>query len=64
MTVLHPFVANYVGAKQAIGETERRRKRQLEYNKKHRITPKTIIKPIPEGAAEIDSADVRVDPPP
>ena len=30
----------------AIGETERRRKIQLEYNKKHSITPKTIIKKI------------------
>lgn len=30
----------------AIGETERRRKIQLDYNKKHNITPKTIIKKI------------------
>ena len=34
--------------KQAITEIERRRKFQLEYNKKHRITPQTIIKPIRE----------------
>ncbi|MBT4192026.1 MAG: excinuclease ABC subunit UvrB [Candidatus Diapherotrites archaeon] len=32
--------------KGAIEETERRRKIQMEYNKKHNITPKTIIKPI------------------
>jgi excinuclease ABC subunit B len=32
--------------KRAIGETERRRKLQLEYNKKHNITPKTIQKKI------------------
>ena len=30
----------------AIEETKRRRKIQIEYNKKHNITPKTIIKPI------------------
>lgn len=32
--------------KRAIGETERRRTLQMEYNKKHGITPKTIIKKI------------------
>ena len=30
----------------AIGETERRRKLQMEYNEKHGIVPKTIIKDI------------------
>lgn len=32
--------------RRAINETERRRKIQNEYNQKHNITPKTIIKPI------------------
>ena len=32
--------------KKAVTETERRRKIQIAYNKKHGITPKTIIKPI------------------
>ncbi len=32
--------------KRAIGETERRRKVQNEYNEAHGITPKTIVKPI------------------
>ncbi len=32
--------------KRAVGETERRRKIQLEYNKKNHITPKTIIREI------------------
>lgn len=36
--------------KEAIEETERRRNRQLVYNKKNRITPKSIVKPVPEGA--------------
>ena len=34
--------------KEAIDETERRRKIQDDYNKKNNITPKTIIKPISE----------------
>lgn len=32
--------------KRAINEVERRRKRQLEYNRKNKITPKSIEKPI------------------
>lgn len=32
--------------KKAINETERRRNIQIEFNKEHNITPKTIIKPI------------------
>ncbi len=32
--------------KNALEETARRRKIQIEYNKKHGITPKTIIKPV------------------
>ena len=39
--------------KQAMEETERRRSKQLEYNKKHRITPKTIIKSIPDSATDL-----------
>jgi excinuclease ABC subunit B len=45
--------------KQALEETERRRKKQLEYNKRNKITPKTIVKPVPESAKEI--ADVEVE---
>ena len=40
--------------KAAISETNRRRKKQIEYNKKMRITPKSIIKSIPEQAATLD----------
>ncbi len=39
----------------AIGETNRRRELQLAYNKKHDITPKTIIKKIHDITDELDS---------
>ncbi len=39
------FADNITDAiKKAVGEMERRRKMQIEYNKKHKITPKTIEK--------------------
>ena len=36
----------------AVGEINRRRKYQVEYNTKHKITPKTIYKPIREKIIE------------
>jgi len=39
--------------KKAVDETNRRRKRQIDFNKKHNITPKTIVKPIKEKIVEI-----------
>jgi excinuclease ABC subunit B len=39
----------------AIGETNRRRTIQIEYNKKHNITPKTIIKRIKDITEEMES---------
>lgn len=38
--------------KRAMGETERRKKIQLAYNKEHSITPKTIVKGIKSGLTE------------
>ncbi|MDQ1355095.1 MAG: excinuclease subunit [Acidobacteriota bacterium] len=43
--------------RQAVAETERRRNLQLEYNRVHNITPKTIIKPIKEK--EVDLRDTK-----
>jgi excinuclease ABC subunit B len=40
--------------KSAMSETKRRREKQIEYNKKRDITPKTIIKSIPEQVATLD----------
>ncbi len=39
--------------KKAIEETNRRRNLQIEYNKKHKIIPQTIIKPIKEKTVEV-----------
>jgi excinuclease ABC subunit B len=47
--------------RKAIDEVERRRKLQTEYNAKHGIVPKTIVKPIRESLEamyEMDYADV------
>ena len=38
----------------AIEETDRRRKRQAEYNRVHKIRPTTIAKPVPEARGQID----------
>lgn len=39
--------------KNALAETERRRNLQLEYNKKHNITPQTIRKSIPDKSVDL-----------
>lgn len=47
--------------KQAVGEIERRQKYQIEYNTKHKITPKTIYKPIREKIVEQDEKSLFYD---
>ena len=42
--------------RQALDETQRRRKRQTEYNQIHNITPQTISKPIPDAEGRVDTA--------
>ena len=44
--------------KEAISETERRRKRQILHNQKHGITPKTIVKAV---AKREDDAGINVE---
>lgn len=45
--------------RKVIEETERRRKKQIEYNKKHGIVPKTIYKTTEEILSTTTVADVR-----
>jgi len=46
---------------QAVGEINRRRKYQIEYNTKHKITPKTIYKPIREKIVNQDEKSLFYD---
>ncbi len=49
------YADNITGSvKRAVAETERRRKKQIAYNKRHGITPQTIRKTIKDILPEID----------
>lgn len=39
--------------KNAIAETARRRKKQIEYNTAFKVTPRSVVKPVPESVHEI-----------
>jgi excinuclease ABC subunit B len=43
--------------RKAIDETNRRRRIQAEFNKKHKITPRTIVKAMPEVLTSVYEAD-------
>ena len=45
----------------AISETNRRRKIQMEYNKKHGITPKTIQKSVRDSIKAVQTEDIEVE---
>jgi excinuclease ABC subunit B len=46
--------------KEALIETNRRRKRQIEFNLENRIEPKSISKPIPQKNSEISNLEVNL----
>jgi excinuclease ABC subunit B len=46
--------------KKAIAESSRRRKKQIEFNKKNKITPRSIEKSIKEGIEDLQEAQVFV----
>ena len=45
--------------KRAMDETKRRKEKQILYNKKHNITPQTIIKSVPEQETILDESKLK-----
>jgi excinuclease ABC subunit B len=45
---------------EAVMETKRRRKRQIEYNLENKIEPKSILKPIPQKNSDISNLEVNL----
>ncbi|MCV0431504.1 excinuclease ABC subunit UvrB [Nitrosopumilus sp.] len=45
--------------KNAMNETKRRREKQIQYNKKHNIVPKTIIKSVPIQEVSLDDSKLK-----
>ncbi|MFB5629707.1 MAG: UvrB/UvrC motif-containing protein, partial [Nitrosarchaeum sp.] len=43
----------------AIDETNRRKEKQIQYNKDHNITPHTIIKSVPEQVTTLDESKLK-----
>ncbi len=45
--------------KNTVSETNRRREKQIQYNKIHNITPRTIIKSVPEQKVALDDSKLK-----
>ena len=45
--------------KNALNETRRRREKQMQYNKEHRITPRTIVKSVPSQEVALDDSKLK-----
>ena len=45
--------------KNTVNETKRRREKQIQYNKEHGITPRTIIKLVPEQEVALDDSKLK-----
>ncbi|HSB84623.1 MAG TPA: excinuclease ABC subunit UvrB [Nitrosarchaeum sp.] len=43
----------------AISETNRRKEKQIQYNKEHNITPQTIMKSVPEQVTTLDESKLK-----
>ncbi|WP_371503826.1 excinuclease ABC subunit UvrB [Nitrosopumilus adriaticus] len=50
---------NTKSMKNAMNETKRRREKQIQYNLEHNITPKTIIKSVPEQETALDESKLK-----
>jgi excinuclease ABC subunit B len=50
---------NTQSMKNAMNETKRRREKQIQYNLEHNITPKTIIKSVPEQETALDESKLK-----
>ena len=58
-TVIMYADKNTQSMKNAMDETRRRREKQIRYNKDHNITPRTIIKSVPEQEVVLDDSKLK-----